>query len=267
MGKHDNTGFTIIETMLVLAVTGVLIAGLLVGIGSSIGVQRYKDAVSTLKSQVQAQYAEVEFVTNDRDATWTCGSTAVPAQNGTGVAPGQSECIVLGRYMTIVGGDIQTATVVGYQTGSSAAANDVASIIADYTLGISTNTIESSSLEWGARIAWPVSGTGSRPSDTGTRSIAILLLRSPDSGTTYTFTSDTVVPIDGVSSDTLEEMMIANTGTVPGQMARTICIDPSGVVVPEKLALYIASAANGASSVEARSDGVIASLGGDTKCN
>ena len=40
-------GFTIIEVMLFLAVSGVLAAGILATVGGTIGAQRYRDAVDS----------------------------------------------------------------------------------------------------------------------------------------------------------------------------------------------------------------------------
>ena len=40
MGKQNTTGFTVIEVMLFLAVTGLLAIGILVGSGVAIGQQR-----------------------------------------------------------------------------------------------------------------------------------------------------------------------------------------------------------------------------------
>jgi len=267
MGIHLRQGFTIIETMLVLAITGVLIAGLLVGLGSSISNQRYLDSVASFKALIQQQYAKIENVTNDRNQDWICGNTATPteAENG-GTAPGQTDCVLLGRYVGIVDDQITTATVVGYPQSANSSSSTIDFVKSDYTLGISKSSVEQTSLEWGAQIAWPSKGAGS-VTPTSPRSLAILIIRSPEDGTSYTFTSDTVNAIDSVTSLTLTGMMVTNiTQTNPGQGGRTVCIEPGGVNVPEKLAIYIGSAASGSSSIETRSKTLIQDAGGDTEC-
>jgi prepilin-type N-terminal cleavage/methylation domain-containing protein len=260
-------GFTIVETMLVLAITGVLIAGLLVGLGSSISNQRYLDAVSSFKTLLQDQYSQINNVTNDRDAGWTCNSNATPVKTqGGGTAPGQSDCVLLGRYIGIENDQITSATVVGYPKSNTSSSGTIASIKTDYTLGISTSSIEKTSLEWGAHIAWPTSGGGSM-TPTSPRSLGILMIRSPANGTSYTFTTDTVNQIDSVSSAVLLSMMVPSLSlTNPGQGARTVCLDPGGFNVPEKLAVYIGAGASGPGSIEVRSKALTAAAGGDTQC-
>ncbi|MDB5179925.1 MAG: hypothetical protein JWN12_557 [Candidatus Saccharibacteria bacterium] len=275
MGIHFKQGFTIIETMLVLAVTGVLIATLLVGTGSSINAQRYKDSVTTLTATLQAQYSQVNNVTNVRDTNGTCGSTAIPVDNASGVAPGQSDCVLMGRYVSIVNDTINAASILGYKKSGITATNDITDITTNYQLGISTSSVTTTTLEWGASIAWPKNGgEDDAPAAVSPtppqRAISILIVRSPISGTSYTFTSDTVYDINTITSANLTAMMVANTATVPGQMQRYLCVDPSPgstiVTVPEKLSVVIDQSAGDASAIEMRSDAVTASLGGKTKC-
>jgi len=261
MGTHSKPGFTIIETMLVLAITGVLIAGLLVGIGTSIGVQRYNDAVTTFKALLQDQYSKVSNVSNDRDNSWTCDASATPAQGSGGLAPGQSDCVLLGRYVGIVDGDISMATVVGYQNATGASTSDIQTVKDNYTLGLSQSSVDKKTLEWGTKIAWP------QPRDPSPRSLGIFILRSPVSGTMYTFTSDSVTPIEAVSSLTLKTMLVETSASFPGQGERTICIDPDGAIVPEVRAVYMAQAASGPGSIETRTATTNAAAGGgDVKC-
>jgi type II secretory pathway pseudopilin PulG len=266
MGTTHNAGFTIIETMLFLAITGVLVASMLVGVGTAINIQRYHDSVTSFQSFLQGQYSSVTNVDNERDASWHCGATAATTQVGTSQNPGQSDCVILGRYITIVGGTTTVTDVDGYQTGTSAG-NDITALKTGYSLGLSTVNTRTDSLAWSTVIAWPTSGTGFK-NPTTPRSIAILIIRSPISGSTYTFTSDTVPPIANVDDTALKAMLVTGIGTAPyeGQGQRTICVDSQGLVFTGNVAVYIHAYANGATSIENRSNDIIASLGGDTKC-
>lgn len=267
MGMHSKQGFTIIETMLVLAITGVLVAGLLVGLGASISNQRYLDSVSSFKSLLQEQYSKIENVTNDRNRNWTCNNSATPVETtNAGIAPGQTDCVLLGQYIGIVDDEITTATVVGYPRTDTASSSTIDFVKSDYTLGISKSSVEKRFLEWGAQIAWPATGTGA-VSPTTPRSLAVLIIRSPEDGTSYTFTSDTVNEVEAITSLTLTGMMTTSlTQTNPGQGPRTVCIEPGGVTVPEKLSVYIGAGASGASSIETRSKSLLQDAGLDTEC-
>lgn len=265
MGAHSRQGFTIIETMLVLAITGALVMAFVVGVGSSINNQRYRDSVITFQALLQDQYSAIDNVRNDRDASWSCGSSAQPNQGGVAtIAPGQSDCVLLGRYVSIVGSAITMATVVGYEVANGSENSDIATVRANYVLGISQSSVERDVLDWGAEIHWAPEGVDSRPGG-GIRSISLLFIRSPETGSTYTFTSDSVRDIENMSDEALKEMMIVGE-SVPGQQARTICIEPNGAIVPEKMALYLTAGANGPGSVETRSYSTILASGEDTRC-
>jgi type II secretory pathway pseudopilin PulG len=253
MGSYKTHGFTIIETMLFLAISGVLIVAMLAGTGVSIQIQRYRDAVETFKTTLQDQYSELTSVKNERDNTWNCDALGQTTEGGAEVR-GQSKCVLLGRYVSVVGEDMVIYSVVGYPaTTLSKTGNDVQKLIANYTLNISTVTKEDSKLEWGAQIAWPKTGTESRTPQTP-RSIAFLFVRSPDSGQIYTFTSDTVptTPTPG----TLQGML-ASGETIPGQAARTICIDSGGAFANADSSIYLYPYATGPSSIETRSNGFL----------
>ena len=57
MSARTETGFTLVEAMLFLAITGLLTVGILVGSGVAISQQRYRDSVNSLKSFIQDQYS------------------------------------------------------------------------------------------------------------------------------------------------------------------------------------------------------------------
>jgi type II secretory pathway pseudopilin PulG len=265
MGTSDNAGFTILETMLFLAITGLLIAGMLVGVGASINIQRYRDSVTSFKALLQSQYSSITNVQNDRDNSWKCDTGATTTQTGTAQARGQSDCVLVGRYITITGGSYTIATVNGYQKSTTSSGSDINILKNNYTLGLSTINQQTDSLAWGTVIAWPISGTEAK-NPTTPRSIAILIIRSPDSGSVYTFTSDSVPPIANVDDAALKAMLVTGVGTPPSQAARTICVDSQGLVVTGNTAVYLHAYATAETSIETRTNDVSASLGSDVKC-
>lgn len=263
-------GFTIIETLLFLAITGLLVATLLGGVGIALNNQRYNDSVQAFKLFLQNQYSDLANVYNDRDSSWQCNSSAATTQpNGGGQVPGQSDCFLMGRYITIDNSALTQTDVVGRSNGGTVTGDDV-DLFANYNLNVSKVYTERSTLEWGARIAWPLSGDGSRPAGTS-RSMALLLLRSPTSGTIYTFTSDTAIAPEAVTQTNLRNMIVkADTGTTAaaerGQRSRVICIDSQGLSTVGTMSIFIKPKATNAAAIETRSNEVQLSSGVSSQC-
>jgi type II secretory pathway pseudopilin PulG len=270
MGTTYKDGFTILETMLFLALTGLLIAGVLVGVGVSINIQRYRDSVTSLKSFLQSQYSDIANVQNDRGDNWKCGTTAITSQTGTVQNRGQSDCVIVGKYISIEQGVTKVATVNAYESSTTGSGNDIAVLKSNYTLGLSTVNQQTDSLAWGTVIAWAKSTSGSGADNTGVdkknpttpRSIAILIIRSPTSGSIYTFTSDTVVSISGVTDAVLKAMLVTGVGALPSQKERTICVDSQGLVSTGSVAIVIHAYATAETSIETRSNDVATQLVG-----
>lgn len=264
MGRQSSSsGFTIIESLLFLAISGVLVMALIVGTGASINIQRYRDAVESFKGLLQDQYSALSSVRNERDNNWTCNSLAQTQEQVGGEVRGQSDCVLLGRYVTVVNGDITLYSVVGHSsTSTPVTTDDITSLQNNYVLNVATGSQETKVMEWGAKISWPLSGSGARPAGTE-RSIALLFIRSPDSGQIYTFTSDTV-PQDPTPA-TLRSMLVPGVA-IPGQSQRTICIDSNGAFFNTDLSVFVSDYANSPSSIETRSNSYITSIGGNTQC-
>lgn len=118
-------GFTIIELMLFLAVSGFLFVALLAGVNNGIVQQRYKDSVYSFSSFLENQYFEVLNARNEqRSSELICKDSNVSAYDPSiPTAPtdprGASKCVILGKAVSIknspTGGDtkVQSYTVVG----------------------------------------------------------------------------------------------------------------------------------------------------------
>ena len=255
MGIKYTAGFTIIETMLFLAISGVLVVALLAGTGASINIQRYHDSLATLQTVLQDQYSQVANVRNESpDTVITCDSSTGGVASSGGGSPtnlrGQGDCVVIGRQVVIVDSNITTNTIVGYSTNSSSNYSTDISELKDYKLSILPEKTIQSSLEWGTKIAWGSQINGAYnghdfKKPTTPRSINILILRSPKSGLIYTFTSDS-------ENSSLSSMIVAGND-VPGQSERRVCVDADGLF-QNGLAILLAQNASSASAVETRSN-------------
>jgi type II secretory pathway pseudopilin PulG len=220
MGTQTNTGFTIIETMLFLGVAGALTVGILVGSGVAINQQRYRDSVNSLKSFIQQQYSEVTNVVNGRDGSEACANAAVvrPPEMVVPQARGTSECMLLGRYVTIdaTGKKLTASNVVGYRTvGAPEASSDIAEITTNYTLGTSPIGQETADVAWNAVVVNQKTAGASSPMP-----ISMLILRSPLSGSIMTYTEV------GAVTDLKSIVTLANSST-----PRNLCVDTFGSTV------------------------------------
>ncbi len=213
-----QAGFTIIEVMLFLAVTGMLGAAILVGSGVASGQQRYRDSVNSLKSYIQGQYSEVSNVVNGRNKDWSCNGAAdvqKTAPSG-GEARGTSDCVILGRYVTVdaSGTKLSASNVIGVRnTGAPTAESDIAEIATNYKLSISPISAETSEVSWGAQIVKAKTATP--------MPMTMLILRSPLSGSILTFTADKIQTDLAalVSTENMKEKNLcvnAETGTFVG---------------------------------------------------
>lgn len=238
MGAKIQTGFTIIEVMLFLAVTGALTVGLLVGSGVAIGQQRYRDSVGSLQSYIQQQYSKTTNVTNDRDKAWTCDSNGNVTQTenaSAGEARGTSDCVVMGRLVTIdaTGTNLTSSVVVGYRSPSAVTqASDIAEITTNYKLGLAPIDKDDQSVNWGAQVVKAKTATP--------MPFSILIIRSPLSGATLTFTKE------GVQTNVGSMVDAANTS-----VQRDLCVNAdAGSFVGKRMEIRIEPFASSQSAIQ-----------------
>lgn len=178
--SHQKPGFTIIEVMLVLGLTGLLLVGVLSTTFSSIAAQRYNDSVRSFAEYLRTVYSEV----------------ISPETLGLGV----SSRYVLGKIL-VFGYDygnasdnrsIYVATVVG-------TSNDIPTVQSDFMTELATvdaslycsqtensnSDIQRYELLWDAELRQindSVAGLSVNNRFTG----SIIIARSPTSGTVHT---------------------------------------------------------------------------------
>lgn len=224
-------GFTIVETMLFFAITGLLIMGILVGTGTSINVQRYRDSVTSLQSYLQLQYSNVANVSNDT-TTNTCNSSDSTPR-------GQSGCVILGKYTTISsdGATINTQDVLGSDISDSTDVSNDLSALKVSSIKVSLVDSETYELEWGSSVQYPGSGSAA--------TLYMLILRSPSSGVIRTFISKTL-PQDSDPSNLLVDAALS-------QSAR-LCVNSNGLLTGTTMAVQIDSNSTSASGVEILGD-------------
>ena len=243
MSKLHRTGegFTIIETMLFLAISGTLLAALLFGIGGAIASQRYRDSVNSLQLALQQPYNDVTNVKNFRESA-ACGTSN----------RGQGDCFLLGRYMTIAdNGDIRATNVVGSPTATTKDSLADVALLQSYNLSVVTENAYENSMEWGTEIAWPVKGPAAR-TPSNNRQFSMLVLRSPTTGLIYTFTTDnaTTAPTTTQLRDMVVQTASPANPQLHGRSEVLLCIQPNGWTIAARTGIYLRANAASASAVE-----------------
>ena len=215
MSSQKQWGFTLIELILFLGITGALFAGLMVGVNTNINTQRYKESAVSYKTLLEQQFSEVEHPRNTRDGNWTCDAALGVVPNPTaGVPRGTSNCVLLGRYLQVKenGAQTEVGDVVGIDPGESAASltGDL-SVLRAYAPRLSPIDVESDELAWLSHLE----SVEHNPSVA-----SFLILRSPLSGSIRIFGMNEPLPdqLLNVLNETTAAAVIKN------------CVVPSGVV-------------------------------------
>lgn len=264
MGIRSEAGFTVIETILFLAITSALILVMIAATGASLNVQRYRDSVESFKSLLQQQYTSLSNVQNGRDNDWSCTPSAQPIEDSaTPQDRGQSTCILVGKYMRIDRGAITTYTVLAHPTSTSVAADtpDLQAMRTGYVMNIAPDSAERQSMEWGTQIAWAREGTLDQNGSPTPRTMGILFIRSPFSGQVHTFTSDTIPAEASISAATFNNMINAAR-----QNERMVCVGSTGLLTGDSSGIYMSPSASTINSIEMRTNDSEASAARGIKC-
>lgn len=245
MNTLAHRGFTIIEVMLFLAVSGVMAALLLGGWAVMINTQRYRDSVDTVYGYLQDQYNLVYNVENERTNELTCNSDAeVTTRSGGAVdSRGQSDCILMGRFIKLTstnsGSVFRSYAVVGREPTTAAEGGDTAEI-KSYRPRVVTQSIGLSEVE--QNVPWGAVVRGKAGSATPLN-LSIILLRSPASGIVHRY----IVATDGQIEPVLNEgyIDVANE-----REDVTLCFDPGAIIQGGWQAVMIRQYASTRNSVE-----------------
>lgn len=239
MRKLFKPGFTIIEVMLFLGIGGVLTAGIILTIGSGISAQRYRQAVSILKSDIQQQFERSTTVVNIRQGN---------IDECVGEV-GRSNCVILGSYLTMSGdGRVARYDVYGVNpdeesSGDSELPKDEYSILTSYQPRVNESSKQEWNMEWGVNI-------NREGGSHDVMDIGMMTVRSPETGITYLFNRN--------SLDT------NNLGTIINKDSRArqvICVNPAGFSINERLAVVIGKNAGSSTAVEVLSNSMLSEEG------
>ena len=223
--KRRNSGFTIIEVTLFLALTGALTVGLFAVASNSIQRQQYKDAVQSFASHLRDEYARVISVENDRDNGQSC---PIDDADDNVSSRGQSNCVIVGRYIAANNNGTEYLSYPVYAKSTAAPSGNSW----NYSYDTSQSTVYD--MNWGAKSR--ISGT---PSDS---LFSFLMYRNPDTGRisihsdNKQYNPDQIKEIIGLSSE-------SNT------QSSEICVYDDGWFNSERQSVFLAERAGSGDSI------------------
>lgn len=199
MGSRFSRGFTIIEVMLFLAITGLLLAGILASTSNSLNQQHYRDGVEATRNKLGSQFNKVYSLTNNNQTT---AGNEDPCANGQRSLRGTSNCFYVGRHIQIEPTDqtsrLRITPVVAQpnpsapsgpifgsqQNAATATEGGYSELTSRYIIkrvdgGNHAELVEDSELDW--RLA------AVQPGSNDMMTVSLLILRSPINGTVQTY--------------------------------------------------------------------------------
>lgn len=108
-----QSGYTIVEVTLFLAVSSLLVLIAILGTGNTIRASRFTDSSRSMHAFVQKKYDDILNGVNTRLGQERCNAGSV--DTGGSQAPGTSNCLLLGKLITIEPGQstLQAFDIVG----------------------------------------------------------------------------------------------------------------------------------------------------------
>ena len=116
--SRSRKGFTIVEVVIVLAITGLIFVGAVAGIGSSLARQRFNDATQNLAQTLRTQYDQISRVqiSSERDNSMCDYVYGASGTFNSETKRGRTDCNIYG-VAVILGADgghlIQSTTLLG----------------------------------------------------------------------------------------------------------------------------------------------------------
>ncbi|PID33141.1 hypothetical protein CR969_02260 [Candidatus Saccharibacteria bacterium] len=226
MKQGGRSGFTIIETVIFLTISSSMAIMLLVGVSSAIQWQQYRDSLQSYANFLRGQHARAVSVKNDRDNTQAC-----PISGASTKARGQSDCVVIGRYITTVsqpggsdGKRYETRAIYGLEDGSSWR----------YSLGEVDTTHD---VNWGARTRLPAQAENSAD-------ISIVMYRDPETGALKVRTSSS-----RYNSGNIGQIVDNATAPADSLNKREICVYDRGMFMGDQQSIFLGARAGSADAV------------------
>lgn len=292
---RTKKAFTVIEISLFLALSGLLMVGIIGGASNSIARQRYNDSVNSFVEFLKNIYSETTNVQNQRTSSLTNSTCSIASTkaatdpDNTSKNPGRSDCAIYGKLVVFgEAGDSQTIhvydvvgevlpvdrTTADYVSSKLKTSDSVLASL-DKSDGVKADVVGLDSSgnaapalghytytpEWQARIE-----TTAASGDTFKG--AVLIVRSPLSGTvhTYVYSGTTLAPstlFGAPAAGTSTAVLSNNLSSFSNSANLDFCIgsDDYSAASSHRRNVRILADGNNITAVE-----LVAADSGDNKC-
>lgn len=236
MGRQKQTGFTVIEVVLVIAISGLIAMGIMSSSSRQVNVQNYRDGVESFRDFLAGQFEDLDSVKNNQS-----GGCPGGASHGRGAG----NCFYSGKFISITAsGDETKLEARPIQSTVNEVDDTIASV---NVVGDDTDeNVQKSRINWGVQAV-------SSLSPTSPINRYVTIFRSPITGSVSSY-----VTAENVSSNLLT-LVTADPAAVPSYIADDAIMCLKDPTLPDTedyragwMAVRIASDAVDASGVTTR---------------
>ena len=241
MKRGRPAGFTIIEAMLFLAISGLMVMLVMISAARPINIQRYRDSVNSFVAYLQNEYDKAVNVQNNRSQNLNCSLGGEVAEGGAEASGrGTSECSIIGRLIESSDGIAFSSRPVYATNNADPSLSDTSALVASALKTSDLDTIDNYRLEWETKLVSKGSFNGS------VLPLKLLIVRSPSSGSIRSYVNTT--------TNHLSPAQIINSDDSQRQIE--LCLDPSGLVANSmRSGALLPAYASGASSIKQLAEG------------
>lgn len=199
MMRQNEAGFTVIEAMIFLTISGLLILIAFIGSANAISRTRFNDGMRSMQVHLQQQYNDVQTGLNLRDPS----ASNIPARCGaTPVEVGKSDCLLLGRLVHFDNSSIKSYLVIGSKDVAYSEGQGEGALLKDHNLEYIPSSEVKFDYPWGiernmscmavGNVSLGQQVLGNCTSSPAAQFDSYLIVRSPRSGniSTYVFQSN-----------------------------------------------------------------------------
>lgn len=145
MGRRQQTGFTVIEVVLVIAISGLIAMGVMSNSSRQVNVQNYRDGVESFRDFLAGQFEDLDSVKNNQDSG--CGGSHIR---------GAGDCFYSGKFIAITySGDETKLDARPIRSTVNPVTDTVSSVD---VVSTTDDNIQRTTIDWGLQAVGPMSG-------------------------------------------------------------------------------------------------------------